>query len=225
MRLFSVFSIFLLLVSCSEPYDESKAGEFLDKFETGELDRAFIHANINSIDETGVSPLYHTLDTNPHNSSIVARLLASGADPFQKQLNGFYPIRKMMHKDQASNFKFSLCSRRESAERFYGEIEGNSIFDIFSSPLFDAAVNGNAEHISALDACGIDLNTRNREGKAALQLAIPVNIETFAALINRGANPEPVREEICEAINRIYLEEQRKEFFDVLPQQEEFCST
>lgn len=223
MRFQSATFLFLLILVGCKPNPPSRSAEFLEAFESGALDEDAVSENINVKDERGYSPLYLALSKDPDHDSLVYRLLIAGADPYQRQANGFYPIRKMMSQRQAPNFKIAVCGDKKAAEKFYEPIEGNSLFDIFSAPLFDAAVTGSSEHIQALHECGIDLGSKNRQGTTALEIAIPVNSETFSALIKYGFDPIPVRREICDAVAAIYSQEGKRKFLNPLPGKEQFC--
>jgi len=209
----------LLATSCDMLMPQSRSDEFLARFEQKQLSDQDIAKNINSIDEVGQTPLYRATIAPEPDRELIGQLIVAGADPFVRQRNDRYPIRAILSLGDAELFAAAACAGSTETSRRFASIEGNSIFDRYSTIVHDTAVRGTADDISSLSECGYALGDENELGQVPLVLAAGVNFETFHALLSLGANPNAGSDTlpaICARIARIRMNKAQEEYFRAL---------
>ncbi len=206
----------LLVASCDMLMPPSGSDEFLARFEQEQLSDEEIANSINSIDEDGHTPLYRATVAAEPDRELIGQLIVAGADPFVRQGDDQYPIRTILSLGDAELFAAAACAGTTDTAKRFAPIEGNSIFDHYSTIVHDAAVRGTAEDIFALGKCGFDLGEENELGRAPLALSAGVNAETFQALLLSEAKPDAKADmlpAICARIARKPLVDAREQFY------------
>ncbi len=197
----------------------SGSDEFLARFERKQLSDQDIAKSINSVDKDGHTPLYRATKAAEPDHELIGQLIAAGADPFVRQGDGQYPIRAILSFADAELFAAAACAGSSDISRRFAPIEGNSIFDRYSTVVHDTAVRGTSDDISSLRECGYALGDENELGQVPLVLAAGVNFETFHALLSLGANPNAgtsTLPAICARIARIPMEKTKEEYYHSL---------
>ncbi len=192
-----------VVASCQLPLSSSGSDRFLADFEHGESSDRDISLNINALDENGQTPLYRAANARSPDTALIGRLLEAGADPFMGQGDGQYPIRTILSIENTKLFEVAACSRVTVPSQKFAPIDGNSVFDRYSTIVHDAAVRGTAENIHSLASCGYDLNEENGMGQTPIVLAAGVNADTFQALLSNGANPDYATDTLAKVCGRI----------------------